>query len=122
MMMLPGWACSPVYHSCAQMIFMVASSCFVGRNLSPGCSKAWAFAFFTASWVSFFAAEGILLKASIRGAFSFDYVTISTIGHIGKPNIMSSGNVTIIVDIEIKEKSNTMSGASSGLRFTTILL
>jgi len=35
---------------CAQMIVMVASSCFVGRNPSPGCSKAWAFAFFIASW------------------------------------------------------------------------
>ncbi len=33
-----------------QVIVMLGSSCFVGRNLSPGCSKAWAFVWFIASW------------------------------------------------------------------------
>jgi len=37
--------------------------------------------------VSFFAAEGILLKASIRGAFSFDYVTMFGYMPVGCQNM-----------------------------------
>uniref|UniRef100_A0A2N9EVS6 Uncharacterized protein n=1 Tax=Fagus sylvatica TaxID=28930 RepID=A0A2N9EVS6_FAGSY len=58
-----------------QVIVMLGSSCFVGRNLSPGCSKAWAFVWFIASWVTFFTALGILLTASGTGAFPFDYMS-----------------------------------------------